>query len=154
MDPAPLLFPESCALQAPGAGRSQIRRVFTESLGGAEARLVRRSRRQHEKNQAAQEEDTLPHVPGPASGSTTLGRLRLTGAQDAAHIGRGGDPPGPAPAASYSYRAAYRKTLEPGSRFPEAQAALGEAGSACFRPPPTPAPPTADRKSTRLNSSH
>lgn len=124
-------------------------RVFTESLRGAEARLVRRSRRQHDRNQAGQEERTLPHVPGPATGSTSPSSLRLTGAQDAAHIGGQRDPPGLSPQASHSSRAAYRKTLEPDSRPPGSAGSGAGPGSARFRPPPTPAPPTAGSRAPR-----
>ena len=69
-----------------------------------------RWRRQHARNHAGQEDATLPHVPSRATGSTSLGSLPLTRAQDTAHIGREGDPAGPAPQASFSSHATYWKT--------------------------------------------
>lgn len=138
--PAPLASSAAEAGSSPG---------LTESLAGAEAWVVRRSRRQHERNQAGQKEETLPHVPGPAAGfttlgrrSTTLGRLGLTGARKTAHIGEGIHPARPlrppSPPAPPTGR-----TLEPGARPPEVQAALRAPAlpaSGSRRPPHRPQP--------------
>ncbi|KAL0620980.1 hypothetical protein AAY473_009307 [Plecturocebus cupreus] len=141
-DPAPQLFPQT---SASGAGLSQLPWVFTESLVGAESRVFRRSRGQHQTNHAGQEQERLPHVPGLATGSTFLGSLRLTGVRKTAHIWGGGDPPGPARPLKPLFPPAppTGKTLQPGSTPPEVQVAFPEPGSARFRPPQSSAPPTA-----------
>lgn len=127
------LCPES---SAPGAGPANAR-VFTESRRGARARArrVRRSRRQHARHQAGQEEQAAPHVPGPRS--RLSGSLGRTGVQDAAHMGGGRDPPGPAPDTNCSSRAAHRKTR------------ADSRPRKCRRRSPRPAEPTSGRRRRR-----
>ena len=93
----------------------------------------------------------MPHGPGPATGSTSLGgSLRLKrGLGTPLTLGDEGIRPGrpfkllipPAPPTG---------RLQSPARGPqEVQAELPEAGAACFRPPPTPAPPTAGSPASR-----
>lgn len=114
--------------------------VFTKSLLGAEARSIRRSRRQHGKNQTGQKE-TLPHVPGAATGSTSRDSLGLTRVRKkGSHWEEEGIRPVRPLKTSFPSRAAYRKNSSAKLKAPRKRrrrsARPAQRASGRQRPPP------------------